>query len=355
MKATGRENNKPVTIKDVAREAGVSYATVSRALSDSPNIKEDTRLRILEVCEQMGYTANYVARSMVKRETRLIGVILPNVDNPFMSEIAYHIECDAREKDYTIMLCNSSYDLAVEERAFTLLLGRQVDGIILLPAGRESYTNLKKYTDKVPTVYVNENLMELPESYVTVDNYQGTRMGTEYLLSLGHRRILYFGRSCETAAHTQRAQGYQDVCLENGIEPMVCDRSAYSTTIEIGYALAKELFCTRHDFTAMFASTDTLALGVLQAADELGIRIPEDVSLLGFDNIRYTELPKINLSTVEQPKQAMASVALEILIQKLQSDYEAYSHRILRPTLIKRGSCLPHADYEKDLRPWKAR
>ncbi|MDL2236192.1 LacI family transcriptional regulator [Christensenellaceae bacterium OttesenSCG-928-L17] len=335
------ENRKPVTIKDVAKEANVSYATVSRALSGNPAIKAETRKHVLEVCERLGYTTNFVARSMVMRETHLIGVLLPSIDNPFMSELAYHLECDARARGYTIMLCNSSYSYAEEEKAFTLLLGRQVDGIVIIPIGRDSYHNLRKYLNKVPTVFANENLMDAPESYVTVDNYQGTRIGAQYLMSLGHTKIMYFGRLATSATHTFRAQGFQSACEENGITPLFFDGHTDATTIESGYELAKKMFQQKRNFTAIQASTDTLALGVLEAADEAGIRIPEDVSLIGFDNIRYAGLPKINLTTIEQPKSAMATVALDILLEKTQSDYEAYSHRILTPTLIQRKSCLP--------------
>lgn len=337
MKNGNRE--KPITIKDIAKEANVSYATVSRALSGNGNISEDTRRRILDLSAQMGYTANAAARSMVMRETRLLGIILPSIDNPFMSELAYHMECYAREQNYTVMLCNSSHDLEAEEKAFSLLLGRQVDGIIIFPAHRDSFNNLEKYLDKVPTVFVNENLVDAPQSYVAVDNYKGTRLGTEYLLGLGHRRILYLGRRISSTTHILRAQGYEDVCRENGIEPLFVDSPSDETTIEIGYEMALPLLQSPFDFTAIFANADTLALGALQAADECGLRIPEDVSLLGFDNIRYAELPKINLSTIEQPKQAMAFIAMDMLLEKIQSEYEAYSHRILLPTLITRNSC----------------
>jgi LacI family transcriptional regulator len=335
---------KPVTIKDIAREAGVSYATVSRALSGNPSISEKTRQRVLDISGRMGYTADYVARSMVKRETKLLGIILPSIDNPFMSELAYHMEQTARRNDYSIMLCNSSHDIKIEEHAFSLLLSRKVDGIVLLPASRESYGNIKRYLGKMPTVFVNENLMDAPESYVTVDNYRGTRMGAEYLIELGHRRIVYFGRIFSSATHCLRSQGYEDACRETGITPIFWDSPTDETSIRKGYEMAAELFGKRCDFSAIFASTDVFALGALQAADELGVRVPEDVSLLGFDNIKYSGLPKINLSTVEQPKQSMASIAVEMLIEKIHNEHEAYSHRILMPALIKRSSCMPLAE-----------
>ena len=164
---------KSVTLKDVAKAAGVSYATVSRALSGSPQIGSDTRERIIKLCDEMGYTTNYVARSMVMKKTDLIGLVVPSVDNQFMSELAYHAEMSARAHGYNIMLCNSGPDLKQEKTVVKLLLGRQVDGILIVPQGPQTYENIRAYADQVPTVFVSENLRDQPQSYVTVDNKIG--------------------------------------------------------------------------------------------------------------------------------------------------------------------------------------
>lgn len=338
---------KNVTIKDIAKVANVSYATVSRALSGSSEISEETRERVVKLCKEMGYTTNFVARSMVMKQTKLIGLIVSSVDNPFMSEVAYNIELSARENGYNIMLCHSSHDLDLEEEVFELLLGRQVDGIIIIPSSVDTYGRLKRYLDKVPTVFVSENLRDVPESYVAVDNYRGTFIGTEYLYSLGHRNILYFGRRKRSTTHTLRADGYSDACKRFGITPHIYDSDFSASSIDNGYTMAMDLFTQKPNYTALFASTDSIALGVLQAADECGLRVPEDISLLGFDNIHYTELPKINLTTIEQPKRTMALVAVEMLLEKMQRATIGYSHRILTPTLVVRSSCQPPTKSEK--------
>ena len=145
---------KNVTIKDVAKAAGVSYSTVSRALSGSPEISADTRERILQVCKEMNYTANTVARAMVMKSTRLLGLILTGVNNPFMSELAYHVDRQARARGYNIILCNSSRDPEQERELFELMIGRQVDGVILCPSGPESYETLRPYLSRIPTVLI---------------------------------------------------------------------------------------------------------------------------------------------------------------------------------------------------------
>lgn len=330
---------KNVTIKDVAKVAGVSYATVSRALSGSTEIGEDTRERILKICMEMGYTTNYIARSMVMKKTKLLGLIVANIDNPFMSELAYYIEMRARERGYNLMLCNSSHDLDIEREVFELLVSRQADGIILVPASTESFETLKHLVQKVPTVFVSENLRDVPESYISVDNYRGTYIGTEYLYSLGHRKILYFGLRKASVTHQMRAEGYINACRALGIETNILDSNYKQSSIQAGYELARHVFSGKLDFTAIFAAADSLALGVYAAAEEAGVRIPEDISLIGFDNILYSDLPRIHLTTIEQPKKTMAIAAVDILCEKLNDDASGYSHRILTPTLVVRSSC----------------
>lgn len=329
---------KSVTLKDVAKAAGVSYATVSRALSESRQIGSDTRERIIKLCDEMGYTTNYVARSMVTKKTGLIGLVVPSIDNQFMSELAYHAEMSARSHGYNIMLCNSGPDLKQEKTVVRLLLGRQVDGIMIVPQSPKTYENIRAYTDQVPTVFLSENLRDQPQSYVAVDNSRGTYIGTKYLYELGHREILYFGRR-HTTTHQLRAEGYIRACQELGLQSRFFNSEYSHSSVTNGYQLAKELFAQPVDYTAVFASTDSNALGLLKAADEAGVDIPGRLSLIGFDNISSTALPRIDLTTIEQPKRDMAVQAVDMLRDKIENGTQGYVHQILMPFLIKRGTC----------------
>ena len=329
---------KSVTLKDVAKAAGVSYATVSRALSGSPQIGSDTRERIIKLCDEMGYTTNYVARSMVMKKTDLIGLVVPSIDNQFMSELAYYAEMSARSHGYNIMLCNSGPDLKQEKTVVKLLLGRQVDGILIVPQSPKTYENIRAYTDQVPTVFLSENLRDQPQSYVAADNSRGTYIGTKYLYELCHRDILYFGRR-HTTTHQLRAEGYMKACQELGLQQRFVNSEFSRSSIANGYEMARELFSKPIDYTAIFASTDSNALGILKAADELHIDIPGRLSLIGFDNITATGLPRIDLTTIEQPKRDMAVQAVDMLRDKIENGTQGYVHQILLPTLIKRGTC----------------
>ncbi|MHC1786473.1 MAG: LacI family DNA-binding transcriptional regulator [Christensenellales bacterium] len=332
---------KYVTLKDIAKVANVSYATVSRALSGSREVSEETRSRVLAICREKGYTTDYVARAMVMRSTRTLGLIVTNVDNPFMSELANHIEQQARQEGFDIMLCNSSHLVAQESQVFQLLVGRRVDGIIIVPAGKESYASLSPFINQVPTLFISENIREMPVNYVSVDNYAGSVLGMEYLISLGHRSIIYFGRRQSSPTHHLRAQGYMDTCLKHGLQPRFFDNPRSTTSIQNGFELARELFSRGpRDFTAIFASSDTNALGVIKAADEAGLRIPQDVSLLGFDNISYADLPKIELSTVEQPKREMAEQAVKALVGRIRGESRDLFQLVVAPRLVVRKSCI---------------
>ena len=332
---------KNVTIKDVAKAAGVSYSTVSRALSGSPEISADTRERILQFCKEMNYTTNAVARAMVLKSTKMIGLIMPSILNPFMSELAHHLNHQARARGFKLITSTSSRDLDLEQELFEMMIGHQVDGIVLIPTSPDSYKNLSPYLRRVPTVFVGENLRDVPESYVSVDNYRGAYMGVEYLYNLGHRDILYFGRRRNNTTHQMRSDGYEQACRDLGLTPRFFNNNFPRSSVKYGYQQAKQLFAQDRSYTAVFAATDTNALGLMKAAEELGIRIPEDLSLLGFDNVRQSELPHINLSTIDQPQKMLASIAVDTLVDIIQNENAGYSHRVLSATLVERKTCAP--------------
>jgi LacI family transcriptional regulator len=330
---------KRVTIKDVARVAGVSYTTVSRALSGSSDIGEETRKRIIQISQEMGYSPNTVARSLVAQETKTIGLVINNISSPFTSEVTWYIEEQAWFQGYSLILCNACGSVEKEQAAVELLIGRQVDGIIMHPTDEHSYQRILPYTRTTPTVFINEDMGGLPASYVTIDNYKGGWMGTEYLHSLGHREIVYFGRRRGKRSRTLRAQGYSDACRHFGLTPRFVDYPYAVSTSQQSYDLARELFSKGQNFTAVFAHTDVMALSVLRAADAFGVRVPEDFSLLGFNNIVFSALPKINLTTIEQPKQAIAATAVTMLLERMKFPNTEHKKRVLIPSLVIRDSC----------------
>lgn len=329
-----------ITIKDIAMMAGVSYATVSRALSGSPEVSESTRARVLALCQHVGYTPNVIARSMIKKNTFSIGMILPDISNPFFSEIALHAEDCANAKGYNIFICNSHRDPEKEKNYFQLLASRQVDGIIFHPSSA-SYAQWE-YINRMPTVILGDNLGAVAQNIVRFDNRRGAYLGTRYLIELGHRDIAMLAIKCNSISHHIRLEGFSAAAQEGGARYRVVENPYRTSSIEQGYEIAKKFFSEEKCLpTAIFATTDTMALGVIKAADELGIDIPNDLSLIGYDNIPYSALPKIMLTTIETPKRQLGEEAVNLLIDVIGHKDEPGEMReiVLQPTLMERQTC----------------
>lgn len=338
---------KRVTIKDIARLAGVSYATVSRALSGSGEISDATRVRVLEICKQQGYRANVLARSLTGRRTHVLGLIIPTITNPFYAELSLGIETCARAQGYHIMLCNSQPDGSETEALFDFLVGHQADGVILASSSEKARFLAAQYGKTVPTVLVGGAAPEDGGALhaVSADNYTGGQLGADYLRGLGHTDIVYLGYRPASSAHRLRLSGFRSAMARAGLPVRVLEADAQDADIPAGCKLAREIFTASARPTAVFAATDSLAVGVLQAADECGVSIPEELSLLGYDNLLYASLPRITLSTIDQRKQALAEAAVETLLALIEAPtHEPGVRRLVAPALVERGTCRARTD-----------
>ena len=332
-----------VTIKDIARIAGVSVTTVSRALNHAAEISDDTRERILQVCREQGYRTNLLARSLISSRTNILGVILPDISNPFHAALALHIETFARKRGYQVMLCNGRAGDGTICALFEFLISQRVDGILLSSPSDQATALLCRYQAMVPSVLIGNGLQE--ESIhrintVNTDNFAGGWMAAEYLHQLGHRDVLYLGFRSHSTTHALRHQGFTEAARQFGMAVETAENPGSSSSIDSGDRLDRQLFLKPFSQTAVFAASDALALGALQAADELGISVPGRLSLMGFDNIDYAALPKIRLTTLAQPTAALARYATQLLFDLIESDdHSVYTYQRLTPTLIQRDTC----------------
>lgn len=338
-----------ITIKDIARMAGVSRSTVSRALIEPPvDINPETRARILDICRREGYQANSLARSLVSHQTHVLGIITPNITNPYYSELALDLELSARQHGYNVMLCNSLRDDLQTESLLDFFASRQVDGVILAGSALPARDWLARRSGMFPAVLLGvpahdeDDLDEEPVTSVSADNVAGGRLGVQHLYELGHRDILYFGLRPGSPAHCQRVRGYIAAMRAHGLTPRVLENPRDSCSLEYGCALAKRLFAQGCDATAIFAVSDAMALGVVRAADECGVRIPEDISLIGYDNITDSVLPSLSLSTIDVHKKEQAVAAVELLLEMVEHrGFTETTQRLIRPTLLARSSTAP--------------
>lgn len=332
-----------VTIKDVARLAGVSVTTVSRALNDAPEIHSETRDKVLRVCREQGYRANLLARSLSSSRSKLLGLVVPDMANPFHAALALNIELCAQEAGYQLMLCSSRREDGRLEDLFDFLYSQRVDGILLSSAGDGAYDLARRSMGKVPCILLGACAPEdspLRANTVSTDNYAGGRMAAEYLHGLGHKNGAYLGYRSGSATHLLRRRGFLAAAAELGMEVETVPSPFPASTIESGCSLARDFLSRPFRQTAVFAVSDAVALGFIQVADELGVAIPERLSILGFDGIEYTALPNIRLTTLSQNTPRLAQAAVRLLLELIGSgDQGEFTRKLITPALIQRATC----------------
>lgn len=332
-----------VTIKDVARLAGVSVTTVSRALNNAPEIHGETRERVLRVCREQGYRANLLARSLSSGRSSLLGLIVPDLANPFHAALALNLELCAQAAGYQVMLCSSRPEEGQLETLFDLFFSQRADGVLLSSSGDGAYDLARRWQGDMPCVLLGACAPEdSPHrgNTVSVDNYAGGRMAAEYLHRLGHRDVAYLGLREGSATHALRYRGFLSAAGDLGMKVTAIPSPYSVSTIEGGCHLAWGFLSAPFSQTAVFAVSDSVALGLIQVADELGVPVPQRLSVLGFDDIEYAALPNIRLTTLSQNTPRLAQSALRLLLELIEDgDGGGYVRRLITPSVIERATC----------------
>ncbi len=332
-----------VSIKDIARAAGVSHATVSRALRDDPRISEHTRLRIQRIAAAMGYSPSAIARGLATGRTDTIGMVVTTISDPFVAPIVQGAEKRAMEAGYSLILSQSGADPDREIAAVRLLRERRVDGVIVT-ASRvgELYTPLLSEL-KVPIVLINNQKGGEFLHSIYVDDLAGAKMAVEYLIELGHERIAYVACPERALSNDRRLSGYEAALRSHGIEPPedFIVQIPGRDDLERGREAIEKLLSMEERPTAVFCYNDLTAIGALQALHLRGVGVPEEVSLVGFDDIPMASMVCPSLTTVAQPKEEMGVKAMEILLALIGG--EERDNIVVRPQLVVRGSTAPPA------------
>jgi LacI family transcriptional regulator, galactose operon repressor len=326
------------TIYDVARLAQVSTATVSRALNGTGQIAPGTRKAIDDAVEQLGYRPNTIARSLVTKSTQTIAFLLPDITNPFYASLVSGIQQLALKRDHTMLLCTTEGDPEREEQYLRLLRAKQVDGALVdglvLPPDRIA----RFVEDGFPIVCLDRDIASASVPLVQVDNRRGARLATEHLLSLGHTRIAHVSGSLDLRISQQRVAGYRKALTSAGITPDPRLVAAGDFTEAGGYQATRTLLEAEVELTAVFAANDLSALGALHAITESGRRVPEDVSLVGFDDVPLAAFTSPPLTTIHQPAVEIAERATEILIDLTHGRQVPKLRYLLEPKLVVRAS-----------------
>ncbi len=331
------------TIYDVAREAGVSTATVSRALNDSEQIAPATRQAIEQAVERLGYRPNTIARSLVTKSTQTIAFLLPDITNPFYAALVGGIQEVALASDHTMLLCTTGGDAAREEEYLSLLRAKQVDGALVDGLVMTPDRIAQFVEDGFPIVCLDRDVTSQSVPLVQVDNERGARMATEHLLELGHTRIAHVTGATELGISGERIAGYREALRSARLSYDASLVAAGRFTEDGGYEATRSLLDAGLDFTAVFAANDLSAIGTMNALAESGRAVPGDVSVVGFDDLRLAAYTSPPLTTVRQPATEIGRQATEILIGLINGRRVRRLRSLLEPTLVVRGSTAPRA------------
>jgi LacI family transcriptional regulator len=330
-----------ITVKDLARELGLSINTVSRAINNKPDVNPETRRRVLEAAERLGYVANTLARSLVNGRTCTIGLIIADVVNPFYGRVIRGVEETARLNGYSTILVNSNEQDEDEREAVQVLRSKRVDGLLIHPV-QQSFEHIARLKqDGIPYVLINRHFDELDGDYVINDNRGGAYQAVQHLVQLGHRRIAHITGSRLVSSVRERIAGYLQALAEVGVEE---DPALVVTTrvdMEGGYEAARALLTITPRPTAIFTYSDLVAIGAYKALREAKLVVPRDMSLVGYDDIEVAPFLESPLTTVHQPTYEIGQQGVETLLQRISSraDPEAMPvRRILEPHLVVRRS-----------------
>ncbi len=332
--------SRPARMSDVAKLAGVSTMTVSRALNENPNVTEETRQRVFEAIEKLRYRPNEVARSLRDRRSRQIGILIPNLYDPFFAICTHAISLVAKERAYSVVISTTDEDPETEFDEACRMMSRNVEGMIVIPAaGTTSRSMLtERELDHLPIVTLDRPVKGSRFASVLVQNKVGAQMGTEHLIRLGHKRIAFFGLPRQVYTMRMRHQGYEAAMTAAGLSP---DAHYGIGKAEETLAQLKILLTGENPPTALFCANNLTTRNVLHSLQALGIHPPEPIALVGFDDFDTADLLLPGITVVRQPMEEVGRVAAEALFSQLLGDggSEAGRRIVLPVELVVRGSC----------------
>lgn len=333
------------TMAEVAREARVSVATVSRLLNHQGTVSPETAERVYAAIQKLNYEPNLLARNFRKNESRVILILSPNVTNPYYAHILSGIGDAAAALGYSALIFTTGDDPAREREALDMLKKRRADGAILMASTIDRHW-LLEYAGQYPVVQCSEYDPDVDIPHVSIDNYQATQEAMEYLLQLGHRRIAIILAENEYISTRLRLQAYRDTLQARSVAPqagyVVYASRDYS--FGSGKKRARELLGLSPAPTAIFCISDTLALGAITAAKEMGWRVPEDVTVVGFDDVEHTTMLHPNITTVAQPCYELGRQSMQLLYAQMRPEKTTPRQILLDHKLIVRESSAPPPD-----------
>ncbi|MFL0249575.1 LacI family DNA-binding transcriptional regulator [Clostridium neuense] len=331
------QNGRP-TIKDVAREAGVSVATVSRIINGLDGYSEETRSAVMDVVYKLGYRRNAVAAHLKIKKTHTIGVLMPRIDTGFYTEILDGIEDAAHRNNYSVIICNTGNSGIRTTEYLNVLYERQVDGIIACSMSPKENFDKKIVATHIPSILVSTLSYRCALPYVRVDDYQASYAAVSYLIKNGHKKIaMLSGPLSDPIAGIQRINGYKQALIDNKLDINENIIKYANFNFETGQKAMRELLKEKDKFTAIFAVCDTVAVAALSLAYENGLKVPDDFSIIGYDNTKEASMCIPPLTTLAQPLSEMGQKAFNMILKRITTKSEVES--IIMPyTIVERAT-----------------
>lgn len=327
-----------LTINEIARLAGVSRSTVSRVIRGHPNVKQETRELVESVIKQANYRPNSIAQGLAKGTLNMIGLLIGDIRNPFYAEIARGVEDAAHQAGYMVVFFNSDYQMNRE--LFYLQAAQQFNfsGLILMSVldNQELIPVLKNMN--CPIVMLNRYIRSLETDVVLVDNIKGGYLATKHLIELGHSKIAHLSGPSLSTAGQGRLEGYRKAFTESGLEIREDDIVEGNLQMESGRQYARRWLLQSDRPSGIFVANDIMALGLIDELQRNGVRIPEDVSVIGYDDLPYTSVRQIDLTTIRQPTYQMGATAMRYLIKRVRGEATGTQKKTYMPELVIRST-----------------
>lgn len=339
------------TIKDVAKKAGVSVTTVSRALNGTAPVNSETKEKIMQAVEELNFTPNVIAQGMRTKRSKTIAVIIPDYVNPFYYEFFKYLEDCAKKEGYHVIIASSSEDAADDIGHLNDLISRNIDGIIVCSykGEQETIEYLLQISKSHPVIFMDHMQLSRPVNSVYTDGYEGMKQLTNHMIGLGHRKIAFIKPLSRYKTANDRFKGFMDAMGEAGLQ--VCNELVYEGNyhMQSGYDAAKYFFSSASEHpTALMSSTDLMAVGAVNYLKAHGYRIPEDIAVAGFDDIYMSVLISPPLTTYRQPVSQMAEEAVKLLLHRLRHAHAKDRQIVLKGELIvRRSTSLQKKEIEK--------
>jgi LacI family transcriptional regulator, purine nucleotide synthesis repressor len=325
------------TIYDVAKEANVSIATVSKVLNNTGRISEKTKSKILQIMKELEYQPSSVATALTGKKTFTIGVLVPDIANPFFAEVARALENNAREMGYSIILCSTDYQLEREHDYLELLIKKQVDGIIIATEPKD-LKKLRSLNDRnVPSVLFSIDHLAIDSHVVTTDDLKGGYLAGRYLIEKGHRDFVIITEP-QRASGVLRVEGFKKALVDEGVDLEGVLVIEAKSKINEARKAANQILRLPKRPSAVFASTDLIAAIFINEVRKAGVSVPQDISIIGFDNTIHAEISDPGLTTIAQPIAKLASYTIEQLLDAIENPSIPPNRIMLAPTLIERES-----------------